>query len=700
MANILLKQIVADVAWSGATGFYGLSGNYFQHSSNKDIHFPSSNLTDWLDTVYESIGASGAAWSGASGYIGHSGNASVHVSVTEEANWNQAYDWVNGSSQRYEEILASGNEYSSAYASSQSLKIHSFHAIISGQYIKDYIASSTAIEQFYPSSLGKALSDFSSNAINLYYGSGIGAGTSGTVSTLVSFSSNSRNLYYPSSLGQILSSQVWDVYTSTNEPTGFLNRTDSTLYWSDVDRQFAISAASATFDYYLRGTKYTIASANIQISDTTGLHYLYLSSNRDFIDSVSPDLIEEADIFRNKPLVSIIYWNKSSQTAPYVGEERHGIQMDGDTHQYLHYVEGTRWLDGLALNTISSNGDGDEDSHAQFGVDVGTVIDEDISIDNSSVDSTIGLPIYYRSGTSGIWFKTTNAGFSVLTIGTGRLAWNQNDSGNWSLQEVDNLDFVLAHVFGTTKKEDSVISIIGQTEYDGTADAREGATTEVNSLLLGDLPGPEMRPIATVIFQTANGYGNAVKGRIRTTDEDDDYVDWRTTAFGRGTAASDHGSLGGGGGARDTYVIPGSKSPWTHKQRDTILEDTKETRGLLKEVSENIDKYHDEEIESISKSSNEIKLRINEILESIVNIKKDMTNKKDSGDIIKKLNDTTKILIKYKDDLKPEIGMNDIDELKLRLDEIDTMITKILVSNMRDEDVDNLMENIKDKNNE
>jgi len=506
----------SDVAWSGASGFYSVSSNYIGHSSNKSIHSPSSNLKTWFDNVYEPIGASGTAWSGATGYVGHSGNASVHVSTTEDANWTQAYNWVNTSSNRYENILASGNEYTSAYQSGQRVKDSFDHEL--------YIASSTAISRFADSSNYAGHS--SNSAIHF---------TSGQLD----------GLWYPSSLGRSISSQVWGVYNGTYEPTGFITRDTSTLYWEDVNRKFAISANNSTFDYYYQASKKTTSSSNIIITDTNGLHYIYFSANGNITEQVNPSLIDEWTIFQSKPLVSIIYWNKSSQTAPYVGEERHGIIMDGRTHVYLHYTEGLRYFDGLALNSISSNESGDVAGDAQFGVDTGTVVDEDIAITSTTINSTTGLPIYYRSGTSGIWFKETNAGFSVRTAGTGRLAWNENIAGTWSLSEVDDKDFALSHVFGTTEKDNPMIVIMGQDTYDKKKDAREGATTEVNNLLLGNLPGPEIRAIATVIFETKNGYGNAVKGRIVTTDEDDDYVDWRTTSFGRGTAASDHGSLGG-----------------------------------------------------------------------------------------------------------------------------------------------------------
>lgn len=51
-----------------------LSGSYHGHSSNTDLHHPSSNLTNWLDGVYAPTGVVGSSWSGASGFYTVSSN--------------------------------------------------------------------------------------------------------------------------------------------------------------------------------------------------------------------------------------------------------------------------------------------------------------------------------------------------------------------------------------------------------------------------------------------------------------------------------------------------------------------------------------------------------------------------------------------------------------------------------------------------
>ena len=51
------------------------SSNYSTHKADGDIHFPSSNLIDWLNSLYQESGTSiGSAWSGASEFYSFSSN--------------------------------------------------------------------------------------------------------------------------------------------------------------------------------------------------------------------------------------------------------------------------------------------------------------------------------------------------------------------------------------------------------------------------------------------------------------------------------------------------------------------------------------------------------------------------------------------------------------------------------------------------
>jgi hypothetical protein len=222
--------------------------------------------------------------------------------------------------------------------------------------------------------------------------------------------------------------------------------------------------------------------------------------------------------------------------------------MDGQTHYYLHYTRGLQYVDGLGLGDFVI-GNGSLDTHAQFSVAIGSIADEDIGLTVSAITSTTGLPILYRNGASGDWRLATQAGFSVYKNPSGttnRLMYNQFTGGSWQLTEIGEGNYVLCHIFATTGKTNQIVALMGQAEYTTSVAARAGVQDEISDLLLGDLPTPEIRPIASVIFQTDKDYGNTINARvIEVTLGGDDYVDWRSNELPRGTIPADHGSLTG-----------------------------------------------------------------------------------------------------------------------------------------------------------
>jgi hypothetical protein len=327
---------------------------------------------------------------------------------------------------------------------------------------------------------------------------------------------------------------------------GFVDTADSSISFVNATRTFSIQPTATNYTFYVGGTLFTRTGDTVQIADTEGVHVIYYDSNIVLTSLVNPTFGEIDTIIQHYAIVAILYWDTSAATQIFLADERHGYIMSPSTHAYLHFTEGMRYLYGLGLNTIDPDQSGDLDAHAQFGIDAGAVTDEDLFKSISAIVSTTGLPIYYMTGAAADWNKSTNAGFSVLTTGTGRLAWNEFTGGAWQLTEVDNNDFVLCHVFATNEVDNPMIAVLGQAEYNTLGQARTGAETEIRSLLLNDILFPEIKPIATVILQTSTGYANAVKGRIRTTDEGDNYIDWRNESIGRAEiSTSDHGSLTG-----------------------------------------------------------------------------------------------------------------------------------------------------------
>jgi hypothetical protein len=345
----------------------------------------------------------------------------------------------------------------------------------------------------------------------------------------------------------------------TGEPTGFPNRTDSTLTFTDGTRTLQIAPAVSSFTFYVLGQAYTKSSAqSVVIPDLEGGHWVYFDSNGTLQSTPTPT----SALFLSNALVAYIYWDATANTGIIVADERHGVVMDGMTHQYLHETFGARYASGLALDDITADGAGDSDSHATISVDDGTLYDEDIlhTITDGSPqdigggDNIAQIPIYYRLGSGGDWRKIAATNFPVTTTGTGRAAWNQYTGGTWGLTEVTDGEFVLMHIFATNDTINPIIAVVGQVEYDDITSARTGAESEINALVLDDLPSAEMVPLGTLIYQTDDTYTNTVQSRIRSTESGGDYVDWRTAVAQSGGSVTQHNELLGlQGGAVGAY---------------------------------------------------------------------------------------------------------------------------------------------------
>ena len=332
--------------------------------------------------------------------------------------------------------------------------------------------------------------------------------------------------------------------TVTNEPTGFATRTESTTSFSDSgpDRTFTIAPTGASFEFYVKGVKFTKTSAEtIQIPNLAGNHFIYYNAS----GVLSTTQVGGSVLFKENALLSVVYWNTDTNTHSYFAEERHGLVMDGETHSYLHTVFGAQYLSGLALENFVVNGDGSLATHAQFTADEGTIRDEDLLL---TLPAQTQIPVLYRQGT--LWRKKAADSFPVIYSGTagytgasGRLPYNELISGSWQLTQVANSGFVLVHLFGTNDKETPIVAIQGVAEYISVAAARIAASTEITSL--SGLPFAEFVALGTVVFETANTYTNTPKARVRSLNGGD-YIDFRgTQLYTPAGVATSHGLLSG-----------------------------------------------------------------------------------------------------------------------------------------------------------
>ncbi len=328
-------------------------------------------------------------------------------------------------------------------------------------------------------------------------------------------------------------------FDAMNEPTGFPSRDDNTYSFTDGTRTYSISPTGADFDVWVNGVKYTFSSQqDVVIPDTEGLHFIYVNSSGNFVSTTT----FASTLITENALACIVYWDATNNEAIYVGDERHGMTMDGATHVHIHLTDGTKIESGLGLGDITADGNGDLEAAATMSTAGGTIWDEDLDFDITGSSSPAQIPVFYLEGATPVWRRDTARNYPVKQ-GTSRLAYNEDVGGTWQQTDVDNNDLVLAHIFATNDPDQPYIAIQGQDEYNNPGQARAGALTEIQNLFTVGLPFVEFVAVATVIYQTSNGYANGCKARIRSTDDGDDYLDWRSTTLSSSSGPSSHLNL-------------------------------------------------------------------------------------------------------------------------------------------------------------
>jgi hypothetical protein len=273
--------------------------------------------------------------------------------------------------------------------------------------------------------------------------------------------------------GMTISNGYARVYADTLEPTGFLDRT-AILSFGNSNRTVGITG---THSIYLKGIKHTLTTNSIAISNDDGMHFVYYDSGASLTETqVFPGM--------SVALLAFAYWNKTDQTG-ILADERHGINMDHETHRFLHSTIGTRYESGLA-GTFGG---------ASFGTDSGVIWDEDIRFAISG--QSLCDVLYRNNATTYSWIAGSCVYYHGLST---TLAYNEGIS----LAPVDASKFVASWIFATNSVTNPIVSIIGQRQDTTLAQARQNNTYE--SLSLGDLPFKEMKLLYRVLSRGNKTY--------------------------------------------------------------------------------------------------------------------------------------------------------------------------------------------------
>lgn len=271
------------------------------------------------------------------------------------------------------------------------------------------------------------------------------------------------------------------IQTVMGEPTGFPNRTDSTI--SISTRDFTIAPAVTSFDFYVQGVKFTktgTPAQTVTIPDVAGqLNYIYYNSSGTLSQGTSlPNLGQNA-------IVATAYWNG---TTALLADERHGLTMDWATHYYLHHTVGAVWDNGL---------DGTFNDDNTFSITEGEIDDEDIEIDITPTQTT--CRILYRDVALGTTMSFGSVGTAWWAESGGVIAYDNAGT----LDPVPTTNYVSYWIFASPDTTCPIYSLVGQRIDATLATARANQT--YSSLDLTTIPNNEMKLLYRVLVQNVGG---------------------------------------------------------------------------------------------------------------------------------------------------------------------------------------------------
>lgn len=344
----------------------------------------------------------------------------------------------------------------------------------------------------------------------------------------------------------------------TNEPMGHQNKNDSVISFNSSTREFSIAPSSTAHYIWCKGKRFTkTTTETTTIGSSSGLYYIYYDS-----EGMLQNKTTYFD-FENETPVSYIYWNQTDSTAYFFADERHGVVLDWQTHEYLHRTRGAVIASGFGASYTQPFGDGSSDSHAQISFADGTFFDEDMQIDivhsaspvtntwQQRLEGNAYIPVFYRLNNH--WKKDVATTFPFKQ-GSARAQYNLNTAGTWSTVDIDNNKYGVMFIVATNNLNEPVIAILGQEQF---TDQGSAEATVWENLNVDGFPIFEFRPLFKVTFQTANAYTNTPHARItgvydlRRLVSSDNSIPT--------TPVSDHGSMTGLGDDDHTQYFNSSR---------------------------------------------------------------------------------------------------------------------------------------------
>jgi len=305
---------------------------------------------------------------------------------------------------------------------------------------------------------------------------------------------------------------------AANHYTGFPNRTDTMIAWSDASYTLTLSATGAKI--WIDGKEITINTLTKQLTvaqeAVSGLYYFWITETGG-VASLNADASPPGF---GVCLVATVYWNTTTSKGA-TSDERHSMGRDKWTHEYLHETVGARFASGMAGTFTDTT----------ITIGAGEFYDEDI--EHINAEETNCKVLYHNGDADWAWDVLTTP-YKVVNPGADdNLRYN---SGN-ALATVTNNRFANYWVFMTPDINEPVHVVIGTAEYTTLALARAASVPS-----LGGLPSAEEKLIYKITYQNNGGspsYQEATDYRTASNMPVQNYVPTNHSSLA-GLANDDH----------------------------------------------------------------------------------------------------------------------------------------------------------------
>ena len=291
-----------------------------------------------------------------------------------------------------------------------------------------------------------------------------------------------------------------------HEPTGWVDKTQTTLSYTAATRTLTLTVGGSGASFYSGAQRFALAAAaapTVVHANTTGIHYIYYDGSTTLTASTTVWTINSSVV-----PVAAIYYN-ATLVSGVVLDERHGIQMDGATHSYLHDTRGTQVESGFAASNYTLSDAADASTTPDIAT--GIITDEDLETTVAALTAgASAYKVWYRSGAAGEW--TWLAVDFPFTYGT-YIHYNQFTGGVWTRTELTNARYVNMYCFALPAVTSGYgfAWVMGQAIHTTVANAN---AENVNSLAYGTFPFTEAAVLYKLTFLTATGNANLGKVQL------------------------------------------------------------------------------------------------------------------------------------------------------------------------------------------